>query len=522
MMWPSPGSIPWLLRHELRMLWRRYDFGTHRVSGAALAVGVAAVAQLVGFGMAVLLRGSTTALADRLALANAVLLVVGGLMLSHAMDAAVAAVFERRDLDWLRASPMPLRRVLLVRMVSLAAVVAGPWLLLLGPVANAMAAGGRPGWLAGYPVLCVLALLATAAGAALAVGLVSALGLRRARRAINALGLLIGGLAFLAAQSAVLLVPGLRAALWRALAPACCGMPSGVAWWPARALLGDAVPLAAVLLLGLGLAASAAGALERRFTTGAALAPPSLAQAPRRPGTPLDARRFRRSTFQALMRKELRLLRRTPNLLSRAAYMMIYALPAAGAAWRSGGDAAVLGLGAVSVFVAGEAARLLICAAVNTDEAAELAGSAPVPPAAVQGAKMAAAGLGAMAIPLLPVLAVAALRPALLPVLAGGVACVIGSGLLMGIWRPVPVRRGDLGAGLPGTGPVGNGLLGSLVNGCWSAAAWLAMGGDARAALPAALALAVLALVRPRAGPGGRRRRGLAGLRRAVEQDGHG
>ena len=492
-----PGSVPWLLRYEARLLWRRSNFASRKLSAGVLAAGIVVAAQLAGLGLAAWLRDGTAALADRLAAANAVLLVMGGLMLSQALDAALAALFEQRDLDWLLTSPMPLRRVLAVRMMAIAAAVAVPWLLLLGGVANAMAMAGQPGWLAAYPVVYALALLAAAAGAALAVGLVSVLGLRRARRAVGILGLGVGGVAFLASQSATMLPPALGTALWRALLPSCCGMPDGLAWWPARALLGDAVPLMAVLLLGLAAAALAARALERRFAAGAILAPPRRGpSAARAAGRSMDAGRFRRGTFGTLLRKELRLLRRTPNLLSRAAYQLIYAVPMTAALWRDGGATAALGLGAASVFVAGEAAHLLISAAANADEAAELAATAPVPPGAVQRAKMAAAGLGTAAILLLPVLAVAAWRPGLLPALAGGIACVTGSGLLIGVWRPVPVRRGDLGASRPRLG--GNGWLGLLLSGLWAGAAWLAMDGNALAALPSAVAVAVLAGVRPR------------------------
>ncbi len=490
--------MPWLLRHELRLLWRRYNFVPKSIGGVAAVLAAAVVAQLVGIGAAALLQ-DVTALADRLALANAVLLGVGALMLANALDTAVAALFERRDVEWLLASPMPFRRLLAVRMLGVAAAVAAPWLLLLGPVANAMAAFGWPGWLAAYPVLGTLAVLATMAGTALAVCVVAAIGLRRARRLIGILGLAVSGLAFLASQSAALLPPAMRAAVWQALAPGRDG-PLGLAWWPARALIGDPAPLLVALPLGLGAPVLAGWILERRFAAGAALDPPR--QSAPTPAAALDAglgtaagadpRRFRRSTFGALLRKELRLLRRTPNLLSRAAYQLIYVLPAGISLW-TGGATADCGLGTLVVFVTGEAARLLVTAAANGDEAAELARTAPVPPSAIRAAKMAAAGLGVAAIFGLPILAAAAWQPRTTPALIAGAACVTMSGLLMGVWRPVPLRRTDLGGVQAGRN--GNLLLGRLVNGCWSAATWLAMAGSAWAMLPAALATAVLALI---------------------------
>ena len=495
---PQPGSVPWLLHHELRLLWRRYNLRAKNIGRAAAITLTAVAAQLIGFGAATLLQDSVAALADRIALANAVLLAVGALMLAYALDTAVAALFERRDLAWLLASPLPFRRLLGVRMLGVAVAVAAPWLLLLGPVANAMAALGQPGWLAVYPVLGALAVLATVAGTALAVWLVGAVGLRRARRVIGILGLAIGGLAFLAGQSVALLSPATQSALWRALAPPCCGAPPGLIWWPARALLGDPAPLLAALPLALAAAALAGWLLERRFATGAALDPPRPPAPMPTAGQRTDPGRFRHGTFGALLRKELRLLRRTPNLLSRAGYQLIYVLPAAAGLW-TGDAAAVLALGAMVVFVAGETARLLIAAAANADQAAELTSTAPIRPSVVQAAKMAAAGLGAAAIVALPILVVAAWRPSLAPALITGTACIAASGLLVGAWRPTPHRRHDLGA--PRQGFNANNLLGILLSGGWSAATWLAMAGSGWAALPAALSIAVLAVARPRRPP---------------------
>ena len=489
-----PGSSAWLMRHELRLLWRRYSLASRKLSIAALVVGVAVLAQLAGIGAASLLQGSIGTVGDRLAVANITMLALSGLMLSHALDVAVAALFERQDLDWLLASPVPLRRVLAVRMAGMTVTIAGPWMLLIGPVANALAAMGQPGWLAAYPVLLALGLLAAAGGTGLAVRLVGAAGLRRARRVVGGLSLMIGALAFLATQAAALMPPAMRDSVWDAASPPCCGVPAGLEWWLARALLGDPVPLLALLLLALAVAAVSARALARRFAAGAALSPPRLAGARR--ATVPDAVPFRSGLFRTLLRKELLLMRRTPNLLVRAAYQLIYVLPAAAVMWRDGPDAAALGMGTAAVFIAGEAARLLILSATGGDEAAELAATAPAPPALVRRAKMAAALLVAGAIVALPVLGVAAAAPGLLPALAGGILCVTASGLLLGMWRPRPARRADLG-GRPAR-LADTDWLGLVLGACWSGAAALAMSGKAWAVAPAALALGILALLRPR------------------------
>lgn len=485
-----PGSVLWLLRYELLLQWRRWGRG--KALSGALLVAVLLGAQAGGLGAAWMARSAAAGLPDRITLANAALLGAGLLMLSQAFDAALAALFERRDLDWLLASPLPFRRVLAARLLGVAASVAGPCLLLGGAAANGMALLGEPGWLAAYPVLGALALGAASAGTAGAVGLAAGIGLRRARRVLGAVGMVLSGLAFLGSQSAALLPPGLRAAAWEALSPACCGVPSGAGWWPARALLGEPGPLLAVVLLGLGMAGTASWGLERRFTRGAAVAEPS--RAPRGAGQGAGGR-FRRGTAGALLRKELRLLRRTPGLLGRAAYPLVYAVPAAAGLWQGSG-AAAFWLGTASVFVAGSVARVLISAAAGADEAAELAASAPVRPGAVRAAKMAVAGLGAVAMMALPVAAASWQQPGLTGPLLGGVVGVVASGLLLGVWRPAPARRTDLGASRAGS--TGAALLGAVIDGAWSGAAALTMRGNAWAALPAGLAAVMLACARPR------------------------
>ena len=494
-----PGSVPWLLRHELRLGWRRYRVGSRKLSIGLILGAVAVVAQLAGIGMAALLPATFPTLADQLALLNVILLAATGLMLSQALDVAMAALFERQDLDWLMASPVPLRRVLVVRMLGIAATVAAMWLLILGATANALALMGDAGWLAAYPVVGAMALVVAAAGAALAVGLVARLGLTRARRAVGTVGLVIGGVTFLASQSAALLSPDLKSSLWQALSPPCCGVPSGAGWWPARALMGDPAPLAAVLLAALLVASGAAWALARHFAAGAALDPPRHVAAVDDAGRGLDARRFRRGRFGALLRKELRLLQRTPNLVGQVVFQVVYMVPGAVGLWRDGGQSAALGLATILVFVAGEATRLLISETAGADKAADLAGTAPVRRRAVVGAKMAAAGLGIVALTALPVLVVGTAQPEVVPALLAGLACVTVAGMLLGLWRPIVSRRGDLGGRQAGLGI--NGVMALVTSVCWTGATWLAMTGSAWAAVPAGVALAVLAGARPTATP---------------------
>lgn len=488
---PAPGSIRWLLRHELRLVWRRHNFSKWRVSAAVL-IGVGAVlAQLVALGVVAAVAHLRLPLADELIGASLMLLVVGCLMLSGAFGGAVEALFERRDLDWLLTSPASFSRVLVARMFGIAAGVTWLWLLLLGPLANAMAVFGKPGALAFYPVLAALALLATATGTGLAVALAPVLGLRRTRAVATGLAVVTGAVPLLLSQANNIVPAATRVAFWRAVTPAYGAMPNGVGWWPARALLGDPLPLAGAMLLGLGAALCCGAVLGRRFAAGA------LAQRTRRPSVrrARTGARFAAGTMRVLLLKELRLLRRAPGLIGQSAQQLVFLTPVAFTLWRDSGQSSLVALTTLPVVVAGELARLFISATISGDEAAELALTAPVDPRSPRLAKLVAAGAGVAAVFVPLLIGVAVWHPSLAPVILAGIVCVTVSGLLLGLWHPSPVRKLDLGGAKRGLS--GMAVLGFAVSGAWAGATWLAATANSWAIVPACIAAALVTFARP-------------------------
>ncbi len=488
---PAPGSIPWLLRQELRLFWRRYNFSKWRIPAAVLMGGGAVLAQLVALGIAAGATHARYTLGDELIGASLMLLVVGCLMLCGAFGGAIEALFERRDLDWLLTSPVSFSRVLVARMLGIAAGVTWLWLLLLGPLANAMAVFGKPGALAFYPVLVALALLATATGTGLAVALVPVWGLRRTRAVATGLALVTGAVPLLLSQANNLVSAATRAAFWLAVTPAHGGMPQGVGWWPARALLGNPMPLAAVVALGLGAALLCGVVLGRRFAAGA------LAQRIERPRTrrAWTGARFTGGMMRVLLLKELRLLRRAPGLLGQAAQQLVFLIPVAFTLWRDSGQSGLVALTTLPVIVAEQLARLFISAAISGDEAAELARTAPVPARSPRLAKLVAAGVGVAAVFIPLLIGVAVWHPSLAPVMLAGIVCVTISGLLLGLWHPSPVRKLDLGGAKRGLS--GMAVLGFAVSGAWAGATCLAAVANPWAIVPACIATALVTLARP-------------------------
>jgi ABC-2 type transport system permease protein len=75
---------------------------------------------------------------------------------------------ERGGMDFLLASPLPIRLILASRLTSIAASSFGSVALLLLPIANMGVVLDGPAWLAVYPTLLALALIGTVAGTAVA------------------------------------------------------------------------------------------------------------------------------------------------------------------------------------------------------------------------------------------------------------------------------------------------------------------------------------------------------------------
>jgi hypothetical protein len=213
-----------------------------------------------------------------------------------------------------------------------------------------------------------------------------------------------------------------------------------------------------------------------------------------------DGRRFRPGENAALLTKELRLLRRYPGLAGLAAYYLIYLVPAVAAIWHStggadSGDARLLG--AAPVLSAGELARLFVSVTMMGDEASELVRTAPVGPWAIDRAKLLAAGIGVASILAIPVGGLVISLPSAAPAMAVGMMGNVGCNLMLGLWRPAPIKRTDLRRNHKGWGGLVN-VAGFFFSASWSIATWEMLKGSVWAAPPIAMALVGLWLCKPK------------------------
>jgi len=464
----TPGSVLWLLGHDLRLAGRSLRSGggrKARIVGIIL-LSTIVLLHLIGFAAAPALARlhdsyrSEALLTGSIALAGAFTL-----FLSKAISEATEALFQRGDLDLLLSSPMPMQRVLTTRLLAIAVIAGFLPILLVVPLVNGMMLRGQFAWIGAYPVLASLSLGAAAAGSAMTFGLLVWVGARLTRFFARALATLFGAVAFLSSQARFVVPDQLRGALWRAMVPAPGTMPLGPQWWPARAALGDRLPM--LVLAGVAVVAvlSVSAALGQAYATGVM---GNLA-VPRGTSAAGVERRFGGGVFAALLRKEALLLLRHPGLGAQVFYQFIFLVPGAVALMKVGdmGGHSPAGVVFLTALMTGRITKILVAGPFETDQAMALAVTSPARAGLVVRAKWVVTLAALSVVGGLPLVAIGLkLTPAFPAALlaCGGAAY---TRLRLALSRPVQTRRGGLQGRMPATA---DGLLGVMIDLGWGIA----------------------------------------------------
>ncbi|MDM4767748.1 hypothetical protein [Pelomonas sp. SE-A7] len=488
-----PGSLPWLIHHELRLAWRG-------IGGKGIALMVVLLLILSGslhLAAYKLLAGLPAGeMPDFGVFAGGLALwVIVTLMLSQAILMSVTALFDRGDLDLLLSSPLPTRHVFVARGLGIAVSVLPLYLLLLSSVANVGVFTGHPQLLGIYPTLLALALGVTALGLWLTLLLVRMLGARRARTVAQVLGSLVGAIAFLGFQAPNILSREAKARLmgrltgW--LAPDGPLSIDSPVWYPARALLGEGLPLLATVLVGAGSFWLVVSLTHRHFLAGTQ---ESVSGSERR-GQPAPAAgsvRFRTGLSRSMLLKEWRLILRDPQLITQTLLQLMYMLPMLFLALRGEGQLAQVFMIPAMVWLATALAANLAWITVAAEDAPDLLGCAPTSLIRLRWLKVLAA--------LLPVWLL--VLPYQIYLMGQGgwqalvlLVCLLGGTVSVGagqVWYPRQAKRGDMKKRMQGMQAVG--WLELLVTLGWVGVAYC---------LQAALAYAPLALLAVLVGTGG-------------------
>jgi ABC-2 type transport system permease protein len=493
----KPGSILWLVAHDLTLNWRRFlDMFGRLTPGATWAACIAGgiVLHLLAWPIVVWLVRLKLGSGGVGPTAGAVpIFCVLAWMSAQGLLGTARALQERGGMDLLRASPLPMRPILASRLVSIAASSFGSVALLVLPVANMGVILDGPVWLAVYPTLLALSMIGTVGGMAVAIGLFLWCDPRRARPIAQLCAAFIGGAFLLAMQIAAMLPAATRSAIAShladsavvaVLAPAVAAahgeLPSLVGFTAFAA----ALFMAAIVLLS---------ASFLRASLRAAGAPAEMGANRSGDHRPLQ---FGSGLARTLRRKEWRLLWRDHSVFAQLSLQVIYTVPLAVVLLRSVDNIPLAtALAPAIVVIAAQIAASLAWITVSGEDAPELIAASPVSRAEVELAKITAIGAPILVILALPLAGLALLSPfvALLVALFAAAAGV--STALLNLWHPMPGnRRGMLRRHSQSKLMA---LLEHLLALLWAVAIFLAVIGSVWVLLPIALILLLLACCRP-------------------------
>lgn len=448
----APGSLLWLLQHDLLLAWRRFRsmFGGLR---PRTALAILVVVFLVLHGLAwpaarwfsQTLPGGTQPSLMYPALAAGMMFILPWLI-SQSLTGTVRALYSRGDLDLLLASPLPARRILAARALSIAVEALASALVLIVPLINMIVYFCGPRWFMVYPVLAATALFAAAIGIALALALFAIAGPRRTRVLGQILATIIAA-AFVLTLQVLNVVP----AAVRDSIVASIDQPggnifldrTGLLWLPVRALAGEGPSFLAWILSGPLLFAAMVWMLANFFVNSAvhsaAVAPASV----RRNARASAGVRFRGGHARAMRIKEWRLLARDPYLLSQIMLLIVYTLPVSVVIWRNQGPGGSLAISVAPaiVVIASQVAASLAWLTISGEDAPEFLATAPVTRREMEWRKLQAIALPLLAMMALPVAGLAWFDPhsALLALVfaIGASACTA----FLNFWHPMPGKR---------------------------------------------------------------------------------
>jgi ABC-2 type transport system permease protein len=366
--------------------------------------------------------------------------------------------------------------------------------LLAAPFINILAWRGGARWLAAYGVVLAVGAVAAAMSVALTVALFRTIGPKQTRLAAQIVAAVIGAIFVIGLQMAAIVSYGkisqiafLRSETLGAIVPPV----ESLAWWPARAILGDIIALIAVLTTAFAMLAAAIVTFSARFGEHAIAA---AGVSEMSGGQRRRLRPFRTaSPKQILRRKEWTLLIRDPWLASQTLMQLLYLLPPALMLWQAFGKRAddLVLLVPVLVMAAGQLAGGLAWLAISGEDAPDLVQTAPIPSGWIVRAKFEAVA-GGVAVIFAPfVLAVAIASPRDAIASAAGIAAAVLSSTLIQLWFRTQARRKHFRRRQTSSRVATFAEAFSSI--AWAATAGLAASGKWPAAITALIALGILA-----------------------------
>lgn len=446
----GPGGVLFLLRHEMLLTWRNFR-ATGKGRHVRRLIFYSMMIALLGFGGHWAARilsefdpQPTPAMLGGVGVAFAILF---SLMLSGALMLIIESLYQRGDLDLILSSPVPLWRVLIVRMSAIAINAGLFYLILAGAVSVWLPVFGGWAWTSFLPSILLLTLFATAVGLVVARIMFALIGPRNTRVFAQILASLIGAGFFIALQAPRLTGDGDRSRIMRdlyeLLAPV-VGDPASPVSLPARAAFGASVDLWIWAAVAIGSYLLAVWWYASHLASDAAAI---SGLGVRRKRAARNARPMRGGIAATLVRKEWRLLRRDPLLLSQILLPLLYFIPLfAVFGTRLGEEGfdrfSVAGFSSAFVLLITSFAASLAWLTVSAEDAPDLIASAPASRDQIDNAKAIAAAAPAIMLLLPPVIGAAVIVAPMAGVwlLLGGGAAIV-SACLIAVWHQTPGNR---------------------------------------------------------------------------------
>lgn len=448
----APQGLGWFARHELLLAWR--DWLSMMTAGRRTRERVMiGVAVLFAVGLHALAYGLLApALEDGVSASSKIVLVMVAatgllaffMMMSQALESVTRAFYTRSDLELILSSPASPRHVFAVRIVALTLTTTVMSMMLMAPFINVAAFVNDPAWLAAYPVLVAIAMVATGIAVWVMMVLFRLIGAARTRLVAQIVAAVIGASFLIGIQVVgILTYNNLSrfAVLQDHAVVAAMPAPESFVWLPVWAAMGYLPALVGVLGVAAAFLAGTIWQTSRGFAA-LVLSASSISEVAREKAQ--GARPYRQfSARQALRAKEWQLLRRDPWLVSQTLMQVLYLLPPALLLWKNYGDAADLSviLAPVLVMALGQLAGGLAWLTISGEDAPELVGTAPVTAGQILRAKIEAvlAVVGVVGMPL--VLAMATFAPVEALVTVAGIALAAASSIAIQLWFRGPAKR---------------------------------------------------------------------------------
>lgn len=441
-----------LLRNEIRVRWREL---TGETKPATLVLSGVLIFVVIHFFLWFLSRGLQGVLTspvppEAALIAAALIIFIFPFGVATGINHSVVALFDRGDLDLLVSSPVGSRTVFASRVVAVAAGVFVALGLFVLPIASIGVLIGVPQLLGAIPTLLSVSVVSASVGMLITLLLVRLLGARRARTVSQVVAALTGLVLVLASQLPNLL-GGDRSGRWlmsvmEYFSSTRFFAVDSLFWLPFRSLfLHPLGTLVSLTLAGLIFWATVT-LLHRAFAYGVGLTD----TAPKRPQRTGGTVHFRTSNpVTVMVRKEWKLIRRDPFLISQVLLQAAYFLPAVYVLLFSD-STGIRGLNfspalaATITVIAGITTSGLARIAVVGEEAGDLLEAAPVTGQQVERAKIIAvlAPVWTVVVPLsLWQLVVSPLAGATMLVLALLTTFLV---VRMRLWNPTTASRKDL------------------------------------------------------------------------------